>query len=56
MKPTTFLILLLITFSGIAQQKQDPEIYLNLVKIDLNKVYLNGLLVESEEPTFQVVL
>lgn len=47
MKPTTFLILLLIAFSGIAQQKQDPEIYLNLVKIDLNKVYLNENSIDS---------
>ena len=47
MKRITFLILLLIGFSSLAQQKQDPDIYLNSVKIDLNKVYLNENSIDS---------
>ena len=47
MKPITFLILLLLAFSGLAQQKQDPDIYLNSVNIDLNKVYLNENSIDS---------
>jgi hypothetical protein len=47
MKTYTFLFLLLIAFSGLAQQKQDPDIYLNSVKIDLNKVYVNGNSIDS---------
>lgn len=41
MKTYTFLLLLLIAFSGLAQQKQDPDFYLNSIKIDYKKVYIN---------------
>lgn len=47
MKPITFLILLLVAFSGLAQQKKDPEIYLNSVKIDIDKIYLNDYSIDS---------
>ena len=47
MKPITFLILLMVAFSGLAQLKQDPDIYLNSVKIDLDKLYLNENSIDS---------
>lgn len=41
MKPIAFLILLLLAVPGLAQQKQYPDFYLNSVKIDYQKVYIN---------------
>lgn len=47
MKFFTFLFLLLLGFAGFTQQKQVPDIYLNSVKIDLNKFYLNDSSIDS---------
>ena len=47
MKFFTFLFLLLIGFAGFSQQKQAPDFYLNSVKIDFNKVYLNENSIDS---------
>lgn len=47
MKFFTFLFLLLLGFSGFSQQKQAPDFYLNSVKIDLKKVYLNPKSIDS---------
>jgi len=41
MKNLNFLFLLLLSISCFAQQKQNPDFYLNSVKVDLNKVYIN---------------
>lgn len=47
MKNFTFLFLLLLGFTGFTQQKQNPEVYLNSVKIDFNKVYINEYRIDS---------
>ncbi len=47
MKFFTFILLLWLGFAGFAQQKQAPDFYLNSVKIDINKVYLNEKSIDS---------
>jgi len=41
MKNLIFLFFLLLSISCFSQQKQNPDFYLNSVKIDLQKVYIN---------------
>lgn len=41
MKNFNFLFLLLLSISCFSQQKQSTDFYLNSVKIDLQKVYIN---------------
>lgn len=47
MKYFTFSFLLLLVYTGFSQQKQAPDTYLNAVKIDLNKVFLNPKSIDS---------
>ncbi|MBV5314959.1 MAG: hypothetical protein JZU47_16775 [Prolixibacteraceae bacterium] len=47
MKNLTLLVLLLLVYTGFSQQKQAPDAYLNSVKIDLNKVFLNPKSIDS---------
>lgn len=47
MKNLTLLVLVLLVYSGFSQQKQAPDFYLNSVKIDYNKIYLNENNIDS---------
>jgi hypothetical protein len=47
MKNLTLFVLVLLVYSGFSQQKQAPDFYLNSVKIDYNKVYLNENNIDS---------
>ena len=47
MKYFTFISMIISGLTGSTQQKQGPDFYLNSVKIDLNKVYLNENSIDS---------